>query len=211
MPQPSSGRLFSSRTARLNVGIGLSFAALTAIVYGLGSWMPSFLTAAGFTLEEALRASFAFNGCSIAGALAAGWLVRVHGSRRVILGSSLATCLLLASFGLALESAAGSTALEVRLVIDTLAGGVGAMASIAITTLYTMAAILYPPEIRSSDIGLGMTMGRIGGILMSFAGGFLLDFAGGSAIILFGVLSLCALVVTSAGWWVREHVGAGGT
>jgi hypothetical protein len=53
-----------------------------------------------------------------------------------------------------------------------------------------------------------MTMGRIGGIAMSFAGGYLLDFAGGSALALFGVLAACALVATSAGWLVRRHIPA---
>jgi len=206
----TSGRLFSGANLRLNVGIGLSFAALTAIVYGLGSWMPSFLTAAGFTLEQALRASFAFNACSIAGALAAGWLVRVAGSRATMLGSTGLTVVLLVGFGLALENVAGTPSFAARFGVDALAAGVGAFASVAVTTLYAMAAILYPPEIRSSGIGLGTTMGRIGGILMSFVGGYLLDFADGSAIILFGVLALCGLLATTAGWLVREHVVAAG-
>jgi AAHS family 4-hydroxybenzoate transporter-like MFS transporter len=202
----SSARLFTMRCMRLNLGIGLSFATLTAIVYGLGSWMPSFLTAAGFTLEQALQASFAFNACSIGGALAAGWLVRAVGSRGTILASTGITCLLLAGFGPALESVAGEPSSAERLGIHVLAGTVGAAASVAVTTLYAMAAMLYPPEIRSSGIGLGMTAGRIGGILMAFAGGYLLDLADGSALVLFGVLALCGLVSTSAGWVVRDHV-----
>jgi AAHS family 4-hydroxybenzoate transporter-like MFS transporter len=123
-----------------------------------------------------------------------------------MLASTLAAVLLLAMFGLALEAG------TVRFVLYAFAAGVGAAASIGVTTLYAMAALLYPPDIRSSGIGLGMTMGRIGGIAMSFAGGYLLDFAGGSAIVLFGVLALCALLATSAGWLVRAHiprVGAG--
>ena len=53
-----------------------------------------------------------------------------------------------------------------------------------------------------------MTLGRVGGIGMSFAGGYLLDWAGGSALALFGVLAVCAVIATSAGWLVREHVTA---
>jgi AAHS family 4-hydroxybenzoate transporter-like MFS transporter len=199
-------RLFTAGYARLNVGIGLGFAALTAVTYGLGAWMPALLTAAGLSLDQALRASLGFNACSVLGALAAGWLARAQGSRRVMLASTLAAVLLLAMFGLALEAG------TVRFVLYAFAAGVGAAASIGVTTLYAMAALLYPPDIRSSGIGLGMTMGRIGGIAMSFAGGYLLDFAGGSAIVLFGVLALCALLATSAGWLVRAHiprVGAG--
>jgi AAHS family 4-hydroxybenzoate transporter-like MFS transporter len=198
-----AGRLFSAENLRLNAGVGLSFAALTAVVYGLGAWMPTFLTAAGFTLDEALEASFALNACSILGALAAGWLARARGSRRVMLVSAVATALLLVGFGATLEAAPGA-----RTALVALAAGVGAAASIGVTTLYAMAALLYPPAIRSSGIGLGMTMGRIGGIAMSFAGGYLLDFAGGSALALFGVLAACALVATSAGWLVRRHIPA---
>lgn len=194
-------RLFAPQTMRLNVGVGLSFAALTAVVYGLAAWMPTFLTAAGFTLDEALDASLALNACSIFGALTAGWLARAQGSRRVMLASAIATAMLLMGFGAVLERAP-----DARLTLVALAAAVGAAASIGVTTLYAMAALLYPPEIRSGGIGLGMTMGRVGGIAMSFAGGFLLDMAGGSALVLFGVLAICALLATSAGWLVREHI-----
>ena len=51
-----------------------------------------------------------------------------------------------------------------------------------------------------------MTMGRIGGIAMAFGGGHLLDIAGGAPMILCMVLASCALLATSAGWLVRDHV-----
>jgi AAHS family 4-hydroxybenzoate transporter-like MFS transporter len=199
--EAAPARLFAPASMRLNIGVGLSFAALTAVVYGLAAWMPTFLTAAGFTLDQALDASFALNACSILGALAAGWLTRAQGSRRVMLASAIATAALLVAFGAALELLP-----EARASLIALAAAVGAAASIGVTTLYAMAALLYPPEIRSSGIGMGMTMGRIGGIAMSFAGGYLLDIAGGSALVLFGVLATCALVATSAGWLVRQHI-----
>lgn len=202
-------RLLSRANLRLNAGIGISFAALTAIVYGLNAWMPAFLTDAGFTLEQALRASFAFNACSILGALAAGWLVRAAGSRATLLASTLVTCAALVGFGLVLDHAPPAPGLALRVTLDALAAGVGAFASVAVTTLYAMAALLYQPAIRAGGIGLGMTLGRVGGIGMSFAGGYLLDWAGGSALTLFGVLAVCALIATSAGWLVRDHVTRG--
>lgn len=200
--------LFSRANLRLNAGIGTSFAALTAIVYGLNAWMPSFLTDAGFTLEQALAASFAFNACSIAGALLAGWLVRAAGSRVTLLASTMLACLCLVGFGLTLDHAPAVPGLALRTTLDALAAGVGGFASVAVTTLYAMAALLYPPAIRAGGIGLGMTLGRLGGIGMSFAGGYLLDWAGGSALLLFGVLAVCAVVATTAGWLVRQHVTA---
>ena len=118
-----------------------------------------------------------------------------------MLASAASTALVLATFGAVLELRP-----DPRVALIALAAGVGAAASIGVTTLYAMAALLYPPEIRSGGIGLGMTMGRIGGIAMSFAGGYLLDMAGGSALILFGALSACALTATSAGWLVRRHI-----
>lgn len=202
-------RLLSRANLRLNAGIGISFAALTAIVYGLNAWMPAFLTDAGFTLEQALAASFAFNACSILGALAAGWLVRAAGSRATLLASTLVTCAALVAFGLVLDHAPPAPGLALRVTLDALAAGVGAFASVAVATLYAMAALLYPPAIRAGGIGLGMTLGRVGGIGMSFAGGYLLDWAGGSALTLFGVLAVCALIATSAGWLVRDHVTRG--
>ena len=205
-PPAAAPRLFARTNLRMNLGIGLSFAALTAIVYGLGAWMPSSLTAAGFSLEEALRASFALSGSSIAGALAAGYLARSLGSRLLMAASAVATCALVAALGLVLDGIAGPPDSAARWAIYLLAGAIGAAASAGVTTLYAMAALLYPPEIRSGGIGLGMTMGRIGGIAMSFAGGFLLDLAAGSALVLFGVLSASALLATTSAWVVRRHI-----
>ena len=205
-PPAAAPRLFARTNLRMNLGIGLSFAALTAIVYGLGSWMPSSLTAAGFSLEQALRASFALSGSSIAGALAAGYLARSLGSRLLMAASAVATCALLPALGLVLDGIAGPPDSAARWAIYLLAGAIGAAASAGVTTLYAMAALLYPPEIRSGGIGLGMTMGRIGGIAMSFAGGFLLDLAAGSALVLFGVLSASALLATTSAWVVRRHI-----
>ena len=200
--------LLTAAHLRLNAGIGVSFAALTAIVYGLGAWMPAFLTDAGFTLDQALRASFVFNACSIAGALVAGWLIGVAGSRATMLGSAVLTCLLLVGFGLALDHTPTTPDAATRAGIDALAAGVGAAASVGVTTLYAMAASLYPPAIRASGIGLGMTAGRVGGIGMSFAGGYLLDWAGGSAVALFSVLAMCGVLAATAGWLVKSHLRA---
>jgi AAHS family 4-hydroxybenzoate transporter-like MFS transporter len=205
-PVAAASRLFDRTNLRMNVGIGIGFAVLTAIVYGLGAWMPSSLTAAGFSLDQALQASFALSGSSIAGALAAGYLARALGSRLLMTVSSLATCALLVAFGLVLDSTGGSPGGAVRWTVYLLAAGVGAAASIGVTTLYAMAALLYPPEIRSGGIGLGMTMGRIGGIAMSFAGGHLLDLAAGSALALFGVMAASALLATASAWIVRRHI-----
>ncbi|HEU4651349.1 MAG TPA: MFS transporter [Croceibacterium sp.] len=199
-------RLFAREFLRLNVGIGLGFAALTAIVYGLGAWLPATLTAAGFSLEQALRASLALSASSIAGALAAGYLARAVGSRVLMAASALGTCLGLVALGLLLDAVAGAPGAGARGAVIALTGVVGAIASIGITTLYAMAALLFPPAIRSGGIGLGMTMGRIGGIAMSFAGGALLDFAAGSALVLFGVLAISALLALASAFVVQQHI-----
>jgi hypothetical protein len=39
----------------LNIGIGLSFAACTTLIYGLSSWATVFLKGAGFTTEQAAK------------------------------------------------------------------------------------------------------------------------------------------------------------
>jgi AAHS family 4-hydroxybenzoate transporter-like MFS transporter len=202
-PRP---RLLTRENLRLNVGIGLGFATLTAVIFGLGAWLPATLTAAGFSLAQALRASFALSASSILGALAAGYLTHRTGSRLLLTVGGLGTSLGLIALGLLIDWAAGAPGAAAQRAVVLLAGTVGLTASIGITTLYTMAALLFPPAIRSRGIGLGMTMGRVGGIAMSFSGGYLLAFAGQSALALFGVLAVSALLALASAFLVGRHI-----
>jgi AAHS family 4-hydroxybenzoate transporter-like MFS transporter len=74
------------------------------------------------------------------------------------------------------------------------------------TTMYALAAHVYPTEIRGTGVGTAVAVGRLGNVLASYAGTFALDHGGPPAFfttwavtmaIVFGCLSL-----------VRRHITA---
>jgi AAHS family 4-hydroxybenzoate transporter-like MFS transporter len=72
------------------------------------------------------------------------------------------------------------------------------------TTMYALAAHVYPTEIRSTGVGTAVAFGRIGNVLAVYVGGFALDRGG-----VFGYFTswavLMALVLLSLAI-VRRHV-----
>ena len=90
--------------------------------------------------------------------------------------------------------------------LTVLACAIGGFGSLGIATLYSMITLGYPVSCRSTGIGLGMMMGRAGGILMTFYGGSLLDWGGNSVAPFFAVMAVCALMVGASAWIVDRHV-----
>ena len=72
------------------------------------------------------------------------------------------------------------------------------------TTLYALAAHLYPASIRATGIGTASSIGRLGGVSSAFFGAALLTAFGGAG---FFVLLLIAMSVTLMALLVlRNHI-----
>jgi MFS transporter, AAHS family, 4-hydroxybenzoate transporter len=97
------------------------------------------------------------------GIVTQGYLSSTFGLRRTILSFFIATAILMAIFGFFKGSA----------MILVLFGLIGFGIQGGFVGLYAVAARLYPTEIRSTGVGFGMSMGRIGGIVGPFLGGSL--------------------------------------
>jgi AAHS family 4-hydroxybenzoate transporter-like MFS transporter len=191
---------------RLNTGIGIAFAACALVAYGILNWSTTFLTAAGFTLEQA---GFAVSVCGITsmlGSFGAGLLTRRFGSRRVMAVISATVFVLLVALAFTVEVLPATPTVAERTVVVLLIGGAGAFFSAGIATMYVIMALGYPQSCRSAGIGFGIFMSRVGAIAASGLGGALLDFGAGSVLPFFTVLCVGAVLVSAAAFIVDRHV-----
>ncbi|WP_126174255.1 MFS transporter [Altericroceibacterium xinjiangense] len=191
---------------RLNLGVGISFAASTLVAYGILNWSTTFLTAAGFALEQAAYAVSVAGITSILGAIGAGLLTRHFGSRIVMAGVSVLLFAVLVSLAAVLEAMPTAAGEAYRIMVIALIGAAAAVFSTGIATIYVVIALGYPQSCRSAGIGFGIFMGRIGAILASGFGGALIDWGEGSLIPFFAVLSASAILVSTAAFVINRHV-----
>lgn len=198
--------VFDATNRRLNIGVGLGFAASTLVAYGVLNWGTSFLTAAGFSMEQALHTGAVVGLTSVAGALAAGWLIRRFGSRAVMGGVAIGVLAAVVGLAAALEWMPANPGAGYRLAIHGLAGSVSGIVSTGIGTIYVIMTLGYPQACRGSGIGFGMLMGRVGGILASFFGGTLIDWGQGSLVPFFAAMVVGAVLISAASLVVDRHV-----
>ncbi len=132
-------------------------------MYYLLTWIPKLAASTGLSMELAIYAGTVFNLGAFIGIVTQGYLSSTFGLRRTILWFFIETALLMAIFGFCKGSA----------LILALFGLIGFGIQGGFVGLYAVAARLYPTEIRSTGVGFGMSMGRIGGIVGPFLGGSL--------------------------------------
>ena len=203
----SVGLLHPSNT-RLNLGIGIAFAAAALVAYGILSWSTTFLTSAGFTLDEAGNAVSICGITSMVGSVLVGVLMRRFGSRPVmaVLGAVLTVTMV--ALGMAMEALPAVPDAGDRMLIVVLIGAAGAFFSAAIAGMYVMMTAGYPQSCRSAGIGFGILMSRVGAVGATGLGGVLLELGRTSTVPFFAVLATASLLVLAAAFVVDRHVPA---
>ena len=191
---------------RLNIGVGVAFAASALVAYGILSWTTTFLTAAGFTLGQAGNVVSVAGITSMVGSVAAGVLTRRFGSKLVMATVSVTLVLLLVASAFVVETLPAAPAASERLEVLVLIGAAAAVFSAAMATMYVIMALGYPQSCRSAGIGFGIFMSRVGAISATGLGGALLDFGKGSVVPFFAVLAVGALLVLAAAFIIDRHV-----
>ena len=201
--------IFHPTNRRLNLGMMVSFSAATTLVYGLLNWTPELLTTAGFTLEQALRASFWQGILSIVGGLSAGFTTRRFGSRAVTLVGSAAILLTILALAFMVEGLGPvPTPAEINAIV-LLEGLAVGLVSMMITVFYVIMAEGYPASCRSGGMGFILTAGRVFSIAMVFAGGALINLGGDDSFVwYFATLVLISLCVFAAAFIIDRQVEA---
>ena len=210
----SIGSLFSPGLARDTVALSASFFFCLMVNYVIILLLPAMLTAddVGFTQPAASRALAMSNYGGVAGAVLGALVIQRMGSRVTMLAmSAVAIVCALVLTGTRIDP--GDTAFLMVMLLLT-----GGLLNAVQTTMYALAAHVYPTEIRGTGVGFAVAVGRIGNVLAGPVGSYALDRGGPpgyftSMAILMAVvfLSLAAIrrhVPRTTGVAVRAPAGA---
>ena len=135
------------------------------LIYVLVNWMPVLLIGRGFSPVQAGRIQIVFNIGGVAGILVYGWLMDRSSRRATAL--TMYGCVIAALAALAGVHGFSTTAL-VALCVGVFAVG-GQM------VLHSIVPTYYPTMMRSSGVGWGLAMGRLGSIAGPVLAGELLQ------------------------------------
>ena len=172
---------------------------LLAVYLGF-SWLPTLLRDAGLSTTVASTGLTLFNLGGVFGAIAGGAIIARFGSRRTMIA-------------MAAGAVAGAAVMS-RMTFDGLASPLPLLAMLAITgglinavqtTMYTLAAHVYPTAIRATGVGTASAVGRTGAILSGFVGAWALEINGSRSFFALMAASLLVTVVALAA--LRRHVG----
>lgn len=198
--QGSFAELLSPMYRRDSLALWAAFFFSLMGVFAFYSWGPSLFVNSGFDLAVASRSISIYNLGGIALALAAAWAMTRFGSKITLTTMALGAGLTGAWMYLAQPSPDGSSAVLVAQLV--LHGGFFAGLQ---TVLYSLAAQVYPSNIRATGVGSCGSIGRAGAIFASFAGATLLAAGGG---VFYLMLAIAGVLVAVALIAVRRHTPA---
>jgi AAHS family 4-hydroxybenzoate transporter-like MFS transporter len=197
----SFGTLFTPDLRRDTFAIwGAMFCCMLS-VYTAFNWVPSLIAGAGLGLTVASNGLAAYNLGGVAGAIFGGWLIPRIGSRPTMLAISagaVAGALALAA------TTIGRTDGAATLIV--LLGITGGCVNAIQTTLYALAAHVYPTAVRATGVGTAVAFGRAGGVLSTYAGAWALEAGGSKAFFTLMATSMAVVFLCLAA--VRQHVSA---
>lgn len=203
VPKASLRSLFTADFVRDTLALwGAFFSCLLAVYLGF-SWLTSLLTGAGFDPSTANSGITAFNLGGVAGALLGGVVISRLGSRLAML--SMTGIAIAGSLGLAAMEITPAASLVAIMAMLTLTG---AMINGVQTTMYALAAHVYPTAVRATGVGTAVAFGRSGAVLTGFIGAWAAD-AGGTRMFFLVVAGMLVVTFLSLAV-VTRHVPARG-
>lgn len=191
---------------RLNIGVGLAFTSGTMVAYGILGWTTTILVAKGFAFDQASYAVAIAGMTSIFASIAAGLILQRFGSKLAMTCFSASLFVTLIALTITLETLAEVPGDSERIMVVVLIGTAAALFSASIASMYAIMTHAYPPSCRSAGIGFGIFMGRFGAIGSLAFGGTLLDIGAGSTIPFFALLSVGAVLISSAAFVVDRPI-----
>jgi MFS transporter, AAHS family, 4-hydroxybenzoate transporter len=201
--RPASVRaLFSGGLARDTVGLWFAFFFCLGSIYLVFGWLPAMLTARGLDVATASSGLAVYNLGGVAGVLLWAVLLTILGSRGPLLSGALACAgSALALLLVPIQAAGDHTLLIAGLAIN------GLLANAVQTSMYALAAHVYPTSVRSTGVAYAASLGRVGGLLSSLLGASVIQAGGGA----YWYALAIAMVLAFAGLaWVRSHYPAMG-
>lgn len=190
--------LFARAWRRDTIALWAAFGACLFAVYTAFSWLPTMLSDAGYDLATSSQGLTAFNIGGVIAALGSAWLIGSMGSRRPMTA-------------MAVGGVAGAVAMialpldpsRPHLLLILVLGVEGAFINGVQTTLYALAANVYPTAIRATGVGSATSFGRIGAIASSFGGALALQALGATGLDLMLLFAMAATTIALLS--VRRH------
>ncbi|PUA17728.1 MFS transporter [Glaciimonas sp. PCH181] len=159
-------KLFTEGRAPITVLLWTTFAFGYLVIYFMLSWLPSLLLARGLNLHQSFVVAVAFQFGTPIGSFLLGRLMDRF-EPALVLGTAFVTACL---FIYLISVSPGSIALLCLIALVA-----GACIVAGMIGFVAIAAGLYPTAIRSTGLGWGLAMGRIGGIVGPTVAGLLLS------------------------------------
>ncbi len=175
------------RAAMTSLMWGMYFVTMLAN-YFVSNWLPTLGRDAGLSFESAVQAASLFQFGGVAGVIGFGLLIDRRPPRIVVMLAFVGTALFIAALGLGWSSS---------LLIAVTAFGAGFCINGAQIGDTFIAAVSYPAALRSTGVGWGSAVGRIGAICGPLIGGLML--AGGwDRSVMFIIAALLAALIALA-------------
>lgn len=175
-PQPApvqNGAIILSPAYRNDtLWLWISFFFCLTAVYTAFGWLPTLLTESGLSVATASQGLAVFNFGGVATALAGGWLIGRFGSRRTMICMAVGAVLSAIAVALFAPNLTSHTVLFVLLAVE------GGFVNGVQTTLYALAAYIYPTKVRSTGVGSATGVGRLGAIGSSLLGAIVIGIGG---------------------------------
>lgn len=182
---PPVGALFLGARWRSTLALWAAIFTGFGVLYFVTSWIPRLSIEAGLAPDAALWAGTIFNLGGCLGATAIGWLAVRAPIASLIRAFLIGSAILLILFSMPMPLA----------LVLFVAFGIGLAMQGGFSGFYSLCAILYPPEIRSSGTGWAVGIGRGGAILGPGLGGLLLE----AKLPLWTVFSIFAVPLVASG------------
>ena len=177
------------------------FSCLLAVYLGF-NWIPAMITGAGLPPTVGSSGIMVYNLGGVAGAILGALTFNRLGSRPTML--ALAMIGAVSAVGMRwvpVSSTSDTLPLMLMLVVN------GGMTNAVQTTLYALAAQVYPTAIRATGVGAALAIGRGGAILSTYAGAWALDAGGPSSFFLVVAVAMGAVFVALT--VVKRHIQPG--
>jgi benzoate transport len=162
----SIGRLFAPELARSTSLIWIAFFFMMGGYYFVFSWTPKLFSLNGLTAQQGITSGVLLSLGGIVGTVLFAFIARAIEVRRLISFCLVVASVLMAVFALTTHS----------LFVGLIAGvALGAMSTSAMAGFYALTPTLYAPNLRTTGMGWGIGIGRLGAILAPLATGMLVD------------------------------------
>ncbi|MGF6835082.1 AAHS family benzoate transporter-like MFS transporter [Paenarthrobacter sp. TE4293] len=138
------------------VGIGIASFMGLLLVYGLNTWLPQLMAAAGYPVSTGLTLLLVLNVGAVAGLFLAGVLADKHGTKRIVLVWFGLSAVLLAVLSVKIQN-------EFLLNAAVFVTGVFVFSSQVL--VYAWVSQLFPARLRGTALGFAAGVGRLGAIV----------------------------------------------